>query len=332
MKKLGVGIIGIGEIAQNFHLPVMAEFERAKIVALCDKIKSKAVYTAEKYGAERAVTSVEELLKIDELDAVIIASSTDAHLDIALACMEAGKHLLIERPVARTYEEAKIIADKAAESKSKVMVGMNQRFRFDAKMVKNYVHMNEIGKVFYIKTGWLQHKSSQEWRKRFDKAGGGVLIDLGISLIDSMMWIYDFQPVHSVRASMYHHLTENVEDVCVATIKFKNGSIANLETSWSLFGSKNRYYFNVYGSKGSISVNPLKLYREGKEHMEIQNSDSTLSNYHIYKKSFESQFKHFTNACLGFHPVISTPEEATELMRIIAALYRSEEENREITL
>ncbi len=330
MNAVNIGLIGAGEIAQNFHLPIHFRLPNVNLFAIFDKNKSKAQHLAEKYNIPYVCNSLEELLKIDELEAVDICTSTDVHAEIAIASIEAGKHTLIEKPIARNYHEALEIQKAEAAGDVKVMIATNQRFRYDAKMLKSYVKNDDIGDIFYIQGSWLQQKRNAEWREQIEKSGGGVLIDLGVSLIDSLMWICDFPEIMSVSANTFKHLTEKVEDVCIANIKFTNGSIATMEMSWSLFSSRNSFAFNVYGSKGSAKINPVQLYKTDSDiYYPVKNRDQH-SNMEIFRKSFESEIKHFINSVQGFSPIVSNVSEAVIIMKIIEAMYKSSIEGKEI--
>ena len=330
MNAVNIGLIGAGEIAQNFHLPIHFRLPNVNLYAIFDKNKSKAQHLAEKYNIPYVCNSLEELLKIDELEAVDICTSTDVHAEIAIASIEAGKHTLIEKPIARNYHEALEIQKAEAAGDVKVMIATNQRFRYDAKMLKSYVKNDDIGDIFYIQGSWLQQKRNAEWREQIEKSGGGVLIDLGVSLIDSLMWICDFPEIMSVSANTFKHLTEKVEDVCIANIKFTNGSIATMEMSWSLFSSRNSFAFNVYGSKGSAKINPVQLYKTDSDiYYPVKNRDQH-SNMEIFRKSFESEIKHFINSVQGFSPIVSNVSEAVIIMKIIEAMYKSSIEGKEI--
>jgi predicted dehydrogenase len=330
MKEVKIGLIGAGEIAQNFHLPIHYRLQNVKLNAIYDKVYSKAQAIAEKFEIPYVCKSIDEIVNYPEIDAVDICASTDVHCEIALAAIEAGKHCFIEKPVARNYHEAKMIYEAQKKTDLKVMVGTNQRFRYDAMMLKNFVQMGEIGNIFYVQGSWLQQKRGSEWKQQLEKSGGGVLMDLGISLIDSLLWICGYPEVYSVSATTFKHLTQNVEDVCISQIKFKNGSLATLEMSWSLFSSKNTFSFNVYGNHGSAKINPLQLFKSGGDVFEPITNTDTLSNIAIHKKSFESEIKHFVNSILGLGNAISTTEEAMKTMKIIEMMYRSAEEKTEI--
>ncbi|GAB1371937.1 Gfo/Idh/MocA family oxidoreductase [Candidatus Kapaibacterium sp.] len=330
MNTVKIGVIGTGEISQNFHLPIHYRIPNVELFAIYDRNRTKAQLIAEKYEIPHVCSSVEEMLKIEELNAVDICTSTDTHVDFAVAAIEAGKHTLIEKPIARNYAEALKIYEAEQKADVKVMVATNQRFRYDAKMLKSFVQNGDIGDIFYVQGSWLQQKRSAEWRQQIERSGGGVLVDLGISLIDSLMWICDFPDVQSVSANTFKHLTGKVEDVAIANIKFRNGSIATLEMSWSLFSSRNTFGFNVYGSKGSAKINPVQLYKvNGDIYQPVTNTD-LHTNMEIFRKSFESEIKHFINSILGYTPIVSTVEEAVTIMKLIDAMYTSAAEGKEI--
>ncbi len=293
-----------------------------------DKNTSKAKAIAEKYDIKQVFKSAEEMFASKDIDAVDICTSTDSHLEFAIAAIKSGKHCLIEKPIAKNVDEAILIKEAADKNDVKVMVATNQRFRYDAMVLKNFVQTGEIGDIFYVKGAWLQQKRGEQWRQQLEKSGGGVLIDLGVSLIDSLLWITGFPKVQSVTANTFCHLTKSVEDVCIGTIKFDSGMIATLELSWSLFTSVNTFSFDVHGRNGSAKINPLQLYKgDGDIYEPITNID-TLSNIAIHKKSFENEIKHFVNSISGLNPVISTPAEAVQTMQIIEMMYRSANENK----
>ncbi|MFA5511801.1 MAG: Gfo/Idh/MocA family oxidoreductase [Candidatus Kapaibacterium sp.] len=332
MSAVKIGLIGAGEVAQNFHLPTYKKLSNVNLYAIYDRNPSKARIIAEKYGIKNVCKSVEEMLKLDDLEAVDICTTTDLHAENAIASIEAGKHTLIEKPLARNYKEALSILEAEIKSDVKVMVATNQRFRYDAKMLKSYVHNDEIGNIFYVHGSWLQQKRSSEWKQQIQKSGGGVLVDLGISLIDSLMWICNFPEIKTVSANTFRHLTDKVEDVGVANIKFKDGSIATMEMSWSLFSSRNSFSFDVYGSKGAAKINPLQLYKiNGDVYQPVTNRD-LHTNMEIFRRSFDSEIKHFIHSVQGLSPILSTVSEAVTIMKIIDAMYKSSEAGCELPI
>src|SRR5690606_40061205 len=130
-----------------------------------------------------------------------------------IACLKAKKHVLVEKPLARTYAEAKPIADTAKRHKKILMVGMNLRYRPDAMILKSILSSGEIGQPMYLKSGWIRRQSSKgKWFTRKQESGGGVIIDLGILLLDLSLWLIDFVPVTTVSTKNFSQITKTVED------------------------------------------------------------------------------------------------------------------------
>lgn len=334
MEKVGIALIGAGNIAQNVHLPILAKLRNVNLVALCDRNKSKARILCEKYNIPHDCRTVEELMKIDGIDAVDICTSTDAHYDMAITCLESGKDVLIEKPIARSAEEALHMVETAERLDRKLMVAMNHRFRPDTIFLKDRLHREELGKVYYMKSGWLSQRSNQKrWLAQADRAGGGVLLDLGIVLLDLMLWLYDYEEVHSVRATMHHHKTRNVEDFVAAFINFKDDRVATLEASWTLMRPEEFYYCNIFGENGSAYINPLKIIKNVQNELVEQKDLITIrSKPLLYRKSYQAELQHFANAVLNLVPTVSTGREALKRMRIIEAMYRSARERAEVVL
>ncbi len=333
MNTIGLAVVGAGNIAQNIHLPQLSAMPGVALKVICDKQLSKTRVLAERYNVPHAVRSVEEALQVPGVDAVVVTTSTDAHASVALAAIQAGKHVFVERPVGRSMQEAIDIRDAARTHDVQVMVGMNHRFRSDIVQLKNAVERGDIGPAFYVKAGWVKQRSTDaRWLAQADKSGGGVLVDLGVVVIDMILHVFNFGRVRSVNCSTFNLETRTVEDVVVAMLTFENGAVATIETSWSLMRAEDLYYCNVFGKKGSAFINPFKLVkRVGNEFQTIVPSAATPG-VSVFRKSYDSELKHFANAVRGLVPMVSTIDEAVERMRIVEALYASASMQREIVI
>jgi predicted dehydrogenase len=333
MEKINVGIIGLGGIAQIMHLPVLSKMKDANIVAVADTDKSKARSIAEKYNVKNYHSSAEDLLKRDDISAVIVCTPTDTHLEVVSAALEYNKDVFVEKPIARSFAEAQTLVEKSKEKKKKVMVGMNNRFRPDVMILKTFLQNKEIGDVFYVKSGWLKQQSSQErWFTQKNKSGGGVFLDHGIVLLDLSLWLLGFPDVKSVSSSMYSAEQKKVEDFSVAMIKISEKCTLTIEVSWTMLAEKDVLYCNLFGTKGSALMNPLKIHKELHGNIVNVTPVKPDKGEHSYKKSFENELKHFFNALKGLTPVVSSCDEALKRMQIVDAIYRSAELNREIVL
>ena len=325
MEKVPVGIIGLGAIAQTIHLPILTRLLDVEVVAVCDMDRAKAESLARKYNIKRAYDDYETMLKDEEnLIGVDICVSTNAHKEVAIAALEAKRHLLIEKPLARTQQEAIDIVASAKKHGRMLMVGMNNRFRPDSMILKSFIEEKELGKIYYAKAGWLKKLSvANPWLTRKEQSGGGVVLDLGIVMFDLTFWMMGYPEVNEVIAANYSHNTKGVEDSSVVFIRMKNGSTITIESSWSFESDQDFFYCDLFGTDGSGSLNPFRILK--KMHGNLVNlapvsHETPLS---LYRKSYENELKHWVGSLRGLHPLSSTGEEAVHRMKIVDAIYKS---------
>ena len=331
MEKAKVGMIGLGWIAQVFHMPIISKFNDAEITCVCDRDKTRARAIAEKYGIKRFYTDYKEMLAKEELDAVDICTSTDMHKEVSIACLEAKRDVFVEKPIARKLDEAIAIAESVKKNRRQLMVGMNHRFRPDAMMLRSFIENSELGKVFYAKTGWLKKPSSEgTWFSQKEMSGGGVILDMGIVMLDLALWMTGYPEVSRVNATNYSHKTK-VEDSSVAYLTMKNGATITIEVSWNFHIENELYYCNIYGEQGSGKINPLMIHKEMHGNIVNVTPVKTDTSQNALKKSYENELKHFIGAVRGIHPIISTAQEAVQRMKIIDAIYKSSAKGKEIS-
>ncbi|MBI4535693.1 MAG: Gfo/Idh/MocA family oxidoreductase [Ignavibacteriae bacterium] len=333
MDKVKVGVVGLGWIAQVVHLPILKKLPEAEIVAVCDRDRSRVSLVAEKFGIKKFFTDINQMMEIEEIEAVIVSTSTDAHKEATIPALNAGKDVLVEKPIARHYSEALEMAEAARAANRKLMVGMNQRFRPDMMILKSFLEGKEIGDIFYVKAGWLRKNISNEtWLTQKSRSGGGVFIDLGLVMFDVAYWMMGYPEVRRVTATHYSHRTKEVEDTSLSTITMKNGSVMNIEVSWSVFVEDDVYYCDIFGTEGSATLSPLKINKELHGNLVNLAPAKLESHQHLFKRSYENELKHFLGAVRNVHPVISTGDEAVQRMRIVDAVYKSVRTGREVTL
>ncbi len=200
-------------------------------------------------------------------------------------------------------------------------------------ILKSFVEGGELGKVFYVKAGWLKKESTQKpWLKQKEKAGGGVLLDLGIVMIDLAMWILGYPVGMRISAVNFKHTTKNVEHSSTVFMAVKNGGTLTVDVSWMLHVDHETFYFDLYGTQGSATLSPLKVNKKLYGNLVNVAPAGIESPQVLYRKSYENELKHFIGAAKGLHPVISTGDEAVQRMRIIDAIYKSAARGKEIVL
>ena len=331
MDRVKIGVIGLGGVAQVVHLPALLKMPDAEVVAVCDRDRAKAVMVGEKFGIRRTYANVDEMLANEGLKAVVVATSTDAHREATLASLRAGCDVLVEKPIARRYAEAAEMAEVARETKRKLMVGMNHRFRPDTMLLKTFIEAKEIGKLFYTKCVWLRKRSSDSaWATQKEKSGGGVFVDLGLPMLDLAFWLMGYPEVRRVSASNFHNKTRSVEDTSLVNITMKNGSLISIEVSWSLVVDDDVYYCSVIGSEGTASLNPLRVNKELHGNLVNLAPAKMDTVQQLFLRSYEIELKYFLGAVRNLHPVISTGEEAVQRMRVVDAVYKSEKTGKEV--
>src|SRR5438445_9526848 len=168
-KNVRIGLVGVGAAAQVNHIPALKRTEGLELVALCDRDPEKAARVAQKFGIERAFDRFDELLGADDIDAVDVCTPNYLHAPMAIAALEAGKHVLCERPLARRADEAANMAKAANKADRQLLCAVQHRFRPDAQLLKKFVEKGDLGDIFFAKAGWLRQRTewdSDEWRRQ----------------------------------------------------------------------------------------------------------------------------------------------------------------------
>lgn len=332
MDKTRIAVIGLGSVAQLVHLPNLVKIKNAEITAVVEVNKNRLHSVADKYDVKKRFTDYKELLNNIDADAVIIATPTHLHKQMAIDCLNAGKDVLVEKPLARNSSEGIEVIECAKKNNRKLMVGMNLRYRPDSMLIRSLIDAGEIGKPFYIKCGWIRKQSSSEkWFTKREEAGGGVILDLGVNLVDLALWLANYPKAISISTKNYFHNSRNLEDTSLSFIRCENLTIS-LEASWSMAEEKDIFYTNVYGTKGSIGANPFKLIKVmADDHMDL-GSTFVDSPTEAFKKSYLNELKSFIGAIRGLNPVFSSGEEALQLLQIAEAMYKSAEKDQEIKI
>ncbi|MFQ5706256.1 MAG: Gfo/Idh/MocA family protein [bacterium] len=334
--KLNIAVVGTGAVAQVVHIPQWKKIGDVQLLAVCDRNKNKAQWIADRYRIPRVFDDIEELLKLEEVQAVDICTPTQSHLYIAEAALSSGKHVLVEKPMARNYEESKNMVDAAQRYRRKLMVAMNVRFRQDAIILKSFLNGGDLGEIFYSKTGWLRKKEKmldRSWLYEKEISGGGVFMDLGIQMLDVGLWLMGDVPVESVKAATYNKINKlEVEDSAAAFLRLNNGATLTVEVSWTLLSEKDFFYTNLFGTHGGALLNPLRIHKELHGNLVNVTPNKVETQMNLYKKSYQNELLHFVDSLKNSTPLVSSGAEMLERMRVVEAVYESAKSGREIEL
>jgi len=181
-EPVRVGVVGTGAISQVVHVPILSEREDVELMALADSDPHKAEALSRRFGVP-LVLDAEDLLCSDELEAVFLCTPNDLHEEMAIAALEAGKHVFVERPLASTSAGAARVVEAARRSGRLLSIGMPHRFRPEVTALRSFVAGGELGDVYAVRGTWMTRPVAAPgpgWRQSRKTAGGGALVDLGI--------------------------------------------------------------------------------------------------------------------------------------------------------
>ena len=277
MKNIRAGIIGCGFIANGKHLPSMARIEGIQPVAFCDLLPERAQATAKKFGAPDALvcTDYHDVLARTDIDVIHVCTPNSSHAEITVAALQAGKHVMCEKPMAKTAAEAKRMLDAALASGKLLTIGYQNRFRDDSLFLKSLCERGDLGEIYFAKAFATRRRGVPTWGVFMDKEkqGGGPLIDLATHALDLTLWMMDnYQPA-TVLGSTFDKIAKigspangmgpwdpakfEVEDSAFGFVKFKNGATVMVEASWALnMIVSNEAMTLLCGTKGGADMFP----------------------------------------------------------------------------
>ena len=259
MSQLRVGVIGCGSISRRRHLPEYALLANVDIVAVCDIVEERAQEMASEYNAT-AYTDYKELLKDESIDAISVCLPNYLHAPVSIDALNAGKHVLCEKPMATSREEAEAMIEAAKQNGKKLMIAHNQRFVASHVKAKAILESGELGKVYTFRTTF-GHPGPESWS--IDGAGSwffdkerafiGALGDLGVHKSDLMRYLLG--EIVEVGALVETNAKENtdVDDNAVTVLKTENGAIGTLTASWSYVRSDDNATV-IYCEKGVLRL------------------------------------------------------------------------------
>jgi predicted dehydrogenase len=333
--KLRVGLLGVGAIAQVVHLPVLTQLEGVELSAVCDVDDVRAKALASRFKIPHVYRNDDQVLRSDEIDAIVICTPSHLHEQHAVAGLEAGKHVLVEKPLAMTTAAVERLLAVAERTGKTLMVAMNNRYRPDTVALKPFAQNGELGDVFLTRGAWLNKKMRvvrPTWRHRKATAGGGAMMDLGVQTLDLCLWMLGFPEVASVTTHMHYPEGMEVEDTAGILCRLKNGAAISLTVSWSLVAERDRHYMRMLGTRGSGAISPLAVYKEMETGQIVDVTPNvSLGRENLYTASYRAELSHFTAVARGEVPG-ELPREQLQIMKIVEAAYRSAQEKREVEI
>jgi predicted dehydrogenase len=352
-KPVGIGLIGTGSIAQSVHLPAYKKLQdegKVKIVAIADIAPEAGKTASEKFGIDRVFTDYQDLLKLPEIDAVDVCTPNIAHCRPTIDALEAGKHVLCEKPIARNAVEGQAMVEASRKTGKKLQVGLNVRFGSASQAVKRFINDGRVGEIYYARAHALRRRGIPGWGVFTDKEkqGGGPLIDIGVHILDLTLWLMGHPKPVSVTGTTYTKFgtredvlglmgkwdpkTYTVEDFAVGFVRFENGATLTLESSFVANLERDVFTTQLFGSEGGVYLDPLapgntRLFRE-----ESGALTDTTPQFLPSIGTHEQEIREFVQAVIDDTPVPVPGEQGLMVTRILDAIYQSAETGKEVSL
>jgi len=355
-EKLRAGIIGCGGIAVGKHMPYLAKTGKADMVAFCDIVEEKAVKAAKDFGTTEAkvYTDYKKLLEDKTIDMVYVLTPNKSHSFITIDALEAGKHVMCEKPMAKTSKEAREMVEASKRTGKILTIGYQTRFQAQSQYIKQSIERGDLGEIYFAKAHALRRRAVPTWGVFLneEEQGGGPLIDIGTHALDLTLWYMNNYKVKSVVGNVYHKLNGNgncgnafgvwdpkeftVEDSAFGFITMENGATIILESSWALnMIDTHEARATLCGTKaGADMQDSVRINGDDFGRLYVSKPNLDVGGVAFYEGESNEpgvvEQLTFINAITKGTPLVIKPEEACVVTEILEAIYKSAETGKMI--
>lgn len=344
MDKVRVGIVGLG--IGRVHLDAYKKHPKVEVLALCDVREDLLKRLAKEYEVPHTFTDYKDMLEMEELDAVSVCTPNDLHMPVTVAALEAGKHVLCEKPPARNVQEVEKMKEAVLKTGKKYMTALVQRFSAEGRYLKDLATQGFFGEIYSAIGLWQRRKGIPGmggWFTQMERSGGGPVIDIGVHILDLLLYIMGYPQVKSISAETYAKFGPygegvggwgvpepggifNVEDLANAFIRFQNGASILLQVSWASHIESDRLGASLQGTKGGAEWSPLRLFTDmGGQPVDIVPRLPRVD-------AFYEEINHFVECILEDKEPIPNIEEALKIQKILNGIYESASKHKEVEL
>jgi predicted dehydrogenase len=336
------GMIGCGTISR-YHLKQIQALDSIEVVAAYNRSSR----LREDFGREAGLPSsglysdVSKMIEHADLDAVINCLPNSMHSSVSVEAMDAGLHVLCEKPMATSYDEARQMVNAVKMNDVKLLIGLTLRFRGTTRAAKLAVESGVLGDIYYAKAGWMRRNGIPGWGSQFtrqDLAGAGPTYDIGVHALDTTCWLMDDFKADQVFASSYaklgpkkkglgdwgvHNLEGyfDVEDMSSAIIKMKSGATVAFEVSWAANIPKTQFTVRLMGDEAGLDLESMKVHSTGETEV-----DAPIE--YTPTEAYLEEMKHFVDCIQNDKAPVTTPTQMLELQAMLDMILMSGEENR----
>jgi len=336
MNKLRVGVIGLG--MGRHHVSGYKSHPMADVVAISDTDEARLREIGEQHGVPGRYTSFEDMLQRERLDIVSVTTPNAFHMPHTIAALQAGCHVLCEKPMAMNAGQARQMLDTARAAGKRLMINFSYRFTEQSWALKHEVDSGILGEIYFARTVWHRRRGMPGFGGWFGQkalAGGGPLIDLGVHRLDLALWLMGYPKPVWVIGSAYHHIasaiarregkTFDVEDLAVGMVKFANGATLIVEASWAAnIKERELMETRLLGTHGGLIQHNINEGYSFEAELYIERNGCQFDmRLHPPVPAVKSSMYHFVDSIVNNTPHIATAEEGVIVMELLDAMYAS---------
>jgi len=337
MRKLKAAVVGL--TVGSSHTANYVESDYVGEVAICDTNKVKLDEVGDKHNIARRYTDYDRMLAEEKPDIVSVTVPNFLHLPFTVKALEAGAHVLCEKPMARNSAEAEEMLRTAKRCGKKLMINFNQRFQKEVMALKHVIDNGGLGDIYFVRTVWQRRRGVPWWyplEGGLTTCGGGALIDLGVHVLDRAMWLCGFPTPDWVLGNTFSKLSHveaaargiknfEVEDMAVAMIRMKNGAMLELEASWAGNRENEVVMTRLYGTHGGAVIETVIKPERETYHKLFLEEDGELRDFDVndFDIAPGNVRYAFLDAVVNDTDVPCTPEQGLQINKILDAVYKS---------
>ncbi len=337
--KIKWGVIGCGGIAYRRTIPGMMLSKNSELVAVMDTDFAAAQRVKDEFGAKYAFSNEDELLALDEIDAVYIATPVFCHKRQAIMAADAKKHILLEKPMGLTVAESEEISEYCKKQGVKLGVGLMMRFSSYHQKMKEIIEDGLLGNIVSMRAQLtcMYPEIPDNWRQDKARSGGGALMDMGIHCIDLLQYITGTKAESVCGFVQNQTFTYNAEDCAAVLLKMNNGATAFIDTNFNIPDNAARCRIELYGTCGSILAEgtigqvesgEMLLYTEDKNNGYDANQNRQGSSFKKIEPKcgnmYEKEITAFSDAVINDTEPIIGADDAIFVQKTVEAAYTAQ--------
>jgi predicted dehydrogenase len=345
-KPFKIGFIGAGGIA-HAHVNHLKKVDGVQVAAAADVAEKSLQRFKEAFGTEKVFTDYKQMLReVKDLDAVSVCTPNGLHAENTIAALEAGKHVIVEKPMAMSAKEGQAMVDAAKKANRVLIVGFQHRFEPKSKMIRDQVASGAFGKIVYVRCQALRRRGIPNWGVfgRKDLQGGGPMIDIGVHILESAHYMIGSpRPVSATGntftyignkpsdvASMWpnwDYKSYTVEDFAAGMIRFDTGAMLTIEASFATHIEKDVWNVQVFGEKGGANWETGQIFTDHGGYMMNMTPGFVPKWDH-----FEYKMRHFVEVCRDGRKNECPMEHGLMVQKMLDGVYASAEQGREVPI